>query len=437
MSETVDFSRLADWIDWLQQLNPDRIELGLQRVRQVWQQLHAHIGSTVITVAGTNGKGSVVAMLEQVLRASGHRVIAYTSPHLLRFNERIRIDGMEVDDGALVQAFQRVAAAQHAVAGNLTYFEFTTLAALWLISEQQPDVALLEVGLGGRLDAVNIIAADAAVLTSIGLDHMQWLGNSRAAIAAEKVAIARPGALLVCGDTDPPAVIRQQARAVQARLLLIGRDFDMKLATAADGSRVCRFCAGWLAQAIDLPLPLMSGQHQRNNMACVMALLTAPASPLVMPDITPATVSLPATRVPARQQRLRTNPELIVDVAHNEQAVAMLVDNLRRDAVKGRTRVVLAMLADKDVAAVISTLQPLADQWLLPQIPGCRTLPPQQLQQLLLAKGVAAADICCYAGVTAAVSAALLQAQADDRIVVLGSFVTAAALLAEWPIGLV
>jgi len=437
-----DSNLLSDWIEWLEQLNPDRIELGLERVRQVWQQLDCHIASTIVTVAGTNGKGSVVAMLEQVQLASGRSVMAYTSPHLLRFNERIRIDGVAVADAALVQAFQQVAAAQAESGQRLTYFEFTTLAALWLIARQHADVSVLEVGLGGRLDAVNIIDTDAAVLTSIGMDHMQWLGDSRQAIAGEKVAIARPGKLLVCGDADPPAVIGEHARAIGARLLQIGVDFDLieTAAAAAPGGNNAlqgRFHASWLQQPFSVPLPVMAGAHQRHNMACVLALLTAPDSPLAPSP--PAQVPSPqllhalsTTRVPGRQQRLRERPELIVDVAHNEQAVAVLVDNLQRHPVCGRTLIVLAMLADKDFPAVLRCLQPLADQWLLPQIDSRRALPPQSLQQWLLTSGVAAASIHDYPNVTDAVGTALNVAQPDDRIVVLGSFVTAAALLADW-----
>lgn len=442
-----DSNLLSDWIAWLEQLNPDRIELGLERVRRVWQQLDCAIASTIITVAGTNGKGSVVAMLEQVQLASGRSVMAYTSPHLLRFNERIRIDGVPVTDAALVPALQQVATAQAESGQRLTYFEFTTLAALWLIARQQADVTVLEVGLGGRLDAVNIIDTDAAVLTSIGMDHMQWLGDSRQAIAGEKVAIARPGRLLVCGDTDPPAVIGEHARAIGARLLQIGVDFDLIESAAAaspDGNDALqgRFHASWLQQPVSVPLPVMAGAHQRHNTACVLALLTAPDSPLVslsMAASSPAPVpppqllhALSTTRVPGRQQRLRERPELIVDVAHNEQAVAVLVDNLQRHPVCGRTLIVLAMLADKDYPAVLRCLQPLADQWLLPQIDSRRALPPQSLQQWLLTSGVAAASMHHCPNVTAAVRTALNAAQPDDRIVVLGSFVTAAALLADW-----
>ncbi len=423
-------AQLADWIAWLEQLNPDRVELGLERVRCVWEQLDRDIDSTVITVAGTNGKGSVVAMLEQVLLASGHSVVAYTSPHLLRFNERIRINSTEVDDAALVQAFHAISAAQTAAAVRLTYFEFTTLAALWLITEQQPEVALLEVGLGGRLDAVNIIDADAAVITSIGLDHMQWLGNSRAAIAAEKVAIARPGRLLVCGEPDPPPVISRQAAALEAHLLQIDIDFALEPATdASSGADQYRFTADWLQADLGLPQLAMPGQHQRNNSACVLALLTAPQSPLLVNDLPAAVTSLTGTSLIGRQQVLRQQPLLLVDVAHNEQAVAALVATLQSTACSGRTWIVLAMLADKDINAVVQNLRPIADHWLLPEIPAPRALPARRLQHTLLKQGVAAAAIARHDDVLTATNSALQQAQSDDRIVVLGSFVTAAALL--------
>ena len=423
-------AQLADWIAWLEQLNPDRIELGLQRVRCVWEQLERRIDSTVITVGGTNGKGSVVAMLEQVLLAAGHGVVAYTSPHLQRFNERIRINASDVDDIALVHAFNRVAAAQTAAAIKLTYFEFTTLAALWLITEQQPEVALLEVGLGGRLDAVNIIDADAAVITSIGLDHMQWLGNTRAAIAAEKVAIARPGRLLVCGEPDPPTVISRQAAAQEAQLLQIGADFALEPTTdAVTGADQYRFTADWLLADLGLPQLAMPGQHQRNNSACVLTLLTAPQSPLVVNDLPAAVTSLAGTSLIGRQQVLRQQPLLLLDVAHNEQSVAALVATLQSAACHGRTWIVLAMLADKDINAVVHELRPIADHWLLPEIPAPRALQAQRLRHMLLTQGVAAAVITLHEDVLAATNSALQQAQSDDRIVVLGSFITAAALL--------
>ncbi len=434
MSAYVSSRSLTDWLAWLERQNPDRIELGLKRVRRAWRQLGRGIESTVITVGGTNGKGSVVAMLEQALLANDRRVIAYTSPHLLRFNERIRIQGADVDDVTLVQAFEVVAQAMANAAVELTYFEFTTLAALWLIAEQQPDVALLEVGLGGRLDAVNIIAADAAVITSIGLDHQHWLGTNRASIATEKVAIARPGRLLICAEPDPPLEIRQHADKVQAKLMQIGEDFTVAAMDAEPESwSGWSFAADWLPQPLLLPPLSLSGQQQYNNAAAVLALLTCTDSPLPALDMRRVIAALSATRVPGRQQRLCARPELIIDVAHNEQAVAMLVDSLLGAACRGRTWIVLAMLADKDVAAVVERLSVLADHWLLPQLHSQRALPPQALQQLLLQRGVAAADIGCHATVTAALEHAMQRARADDRIVVLGSFVTVAALMADWP----
>lgn len=432
MSEAIRFQNLGAWTDWLGQLNPDRIELGLQRVQVVWEQLRCPITSKVVTVAGTNGKGSVVAMLEQALLGCGRTTIAYTSPHLLRFNERVRSNGTDVDDASLVQALNAVARAAAASGQNLTYFEYITLAALWLIADLQPDVAVLEVGLGGRLDAVNSIAADAAVITSIGLDHQQWLGTTRASIATEKVHIARPGKVLICGEPDAPAEIGDHARRIAAPVLQINRDFAIRHATGADADMPgAQFQAAWLQQPLAVPALRMPGEHQWQNAATALALLTWPDSPVYLEDQQATARLVAATRLAGRQQLLACAPQLMVDVAHNEQAVAALVAELQQSSCSGRTWLVFAMLADKDVAAVIHRLLPLSGHWLLPQIPGKRAMPPAQMQQLLLAAGVGAETIARHDSVPAAVASALQQADACDRIVVLGSFVTAAEYLSN------
>ncbi|MDO5506489.1 MAG: folylpolyglutamate synthase/dihydrofolate synthase family protein [Pseudoxanthomonas suwonensis] len=344
---------LEDWLLEIEQRHPRDIELGLDRIRSV----HARMRLTrpapqVITVAGTNGKGSTVAFIESIARAAGWRVGSYTSPHLLRYNERVRIDGEDVDDASLVAAFQAVEDARGDV--PLTYFETGTLAALWLFANAAPDLAVLEVGLGGRLDAVNIVDADVAVITTVDLDHQDWLGGDIEAIGREKAGIARPWKPLVLGDDDPPASVLRHAYAIGAPSWRIANDF---FAEPVDASHWRWRDVGFEAV---LPRPRLAAPVQLRNAACAIAALRA------LPDAPPASAYGPgllAARAAARLQRWeRDGVEWWVDVGHNPQAARALAQALD-EAPPMPTHAIYSALADKDVTAVVAALAARVEHW--------------------------------------------------------------------------
>lgn len=404
---------LADWLAWQEGLNPKGIELGLERVRQVWDALGAPPpAATLISVAGTNGKGSVVAYCDAILRAGGYRVGTYTSPHLQRYNERIRIDGSEVSDAALCEAFSAVDAARGDV--PLTYFEFGTLAALWLFSRAPLDAAVLEVGLGGRLDAVNLVDADLALVSSIDLDHQEWLGNDRDSIGYEKAGIFRAARPAVCGDPEPPPRLVAHADAIGARLQLAGRDF-----------RAVRHGDQWDFEARSgarrgLPLPGMRGRHQLANAATALAGLGAIVARLPV-DQRAVREGLLSARVPGRMELFPGDPPWLLDVAHNPHAARALAATLADQYVAGRTLAVLGMLTDKDAAQVVGALDGQVDHWLLVGTEGPRGMSAGQLRERLPA-GLSC-ELC--SDVTAAMRRARTQAHGDDRLLVLGSFLVA------------
>jgi dihydrofolate synthase/folylpolyglutamate synthase len=414
------FSTLADWLAWQETLHPRKIDLGLERVMRVAERMQLLTpGHGVITVAGTNGKGSSVAMLESILSSAGYRVGCYTSPHLLRYNERIRIAGEEIDDAALCAAFESVDMARGDT--SLSYFEFGTLAALQLFSLARLDIALLEVGMGGRLDAVNILDADAALVTSIDIDHSAWLGEDREAIGREKAGIFRPGRPAVCSDPEPPASVFKQARAVSAHWYAPGCGFDWSTSGR-----------GWNWQSHekafqDLPLPALPGSHQLQNAAGVLMVLNVLREqfPLHREDIERGLV---AVTLAGRCQFLPGGIETILDVAHNPDSAEKLAQLLRDRSIRGRTRMVLGMLSDKDAAAFTTVLSPVVDDWYLATLPGERGLTAVQLQRLI---GGRAEHV--ISRLFEDVETACRQAHADavdgDRVVVCGSFVTVAKAL--------
>src|SRR5689334_14959058 len=296
---------LAGWLDYQQRVHPRAIELGLDRVRAVWQRLGApRPAPCVITVGGTNGKGSTVAFLEAMLRADGKRVGAYTSPHLLRYNERVRIDGIDADDATLIEAFDRIETARGDIA--LTYFEYGTLAALMLFASTKLDVALLEVGLGGRLDAVNIIDADVAIVTTVDIDHQDWLGNDRDSIGREKAGIFRAGRPAIIGDSNAPRGLLEAAEHVGADVRIAWRDFSMRT-----------MCHGWHWRSGDsdlaLPFPALEAPCQTENAAAAIAALYALRDRLGW-DVRAIARGVADARIGARVQRFASAPELIVDV---------------------------------------------------------------------------------------------------------------------------
>lgn len=414
------FDNLEDWLRWQQSLHPHTIELGLERVGAVARRLGlVKPRHQVITVAGTNGKGSCVAMLEAILIDAGYRVGSYTSPHLLRYNERVRVQHETVSDAALCETFDRIELARQSV--SLSYFEFGTLAAMLIFADSGLDVAIMEVGLGGRLDAVNLLDPDVALITSIDLDHTEWLGADREAIGFEKAGIMRAGRPVVCGDPEPPASIAVHAASVGARLYQFNADFSYR---REDGDWT------WQAGSTEytgLPLPALRGEIQLQNASAVLMGLTLLAARL---PVSQSSISSGLRRVSlaGRYQRLSGSPEVILDVAHNPAGARVFAATLRAAPSAGRTLGVFAVLADKDAASMVDALKDQIDHWYLAANHSERALPIAELRQLLGER--VAGRIESFDGVVQAYSAARKAAADRDRIIVFGSAFTVAEVLA-------
>jgi len=401
---------LAEWLDWQLQLHPHSIELELERVQKVAARLDVlPLAARCVIVAGTNGKGSCVRLLETLLRARGQRVGAYTSPHLWRYNERIRIDGADADDAALCTAFAAVEEARQEV--QLTFFEYGTLAALWLFQQAELDFALLEVGLGGRLDAVNIVDAEVALITNIGLDHTAWLGDTRAAIGLEKAGVMRADQAVVCTDKDLPRTVSGHAAVIGADLYRLEREF----AIDAQGWH------GWAGRQVSWSARLPAHVLPENlaGVLAVMALLGQwPLSATVVMQACQAQGGLHGRREVIEQDGL----SLIFDVAHNVEAVTVLAQSLRDNPVAGATHIVLGMLADKPVRRVARMLLPLADHVYAADL--------AEISERGLDAAALAQQCGCGARPAgppaAALAAAKTAAKVGDRIVVCGSFFTVA-----------
>lgn len=407
---------LGQWLAWQEQLHPKRIELGLGRVRSVAQVLGLLDTSVrTVTVAGTNGKGSTAKLISSLLQAEGRTVGLYTSPHLLRYNERICIGGEPVDDAALCAAFRAVDVARADI--SLTYFEFGTLAALYLFKQAKVDCQVLEVGLGGRLDAVNIVDTDCAVLTSIGLDHQDWLGSDLAGIAAEKLGIVRADQPLICGQIDPLADVSRQARQTGARVYQLGVEFECS--AGADSWTYSEPNVRWQG----LPPPQASGSHQIGNAAVALQAVKQLLGRL--PERHHVDAALRVAGLPGRSQRLG---RIWLDVSHNAQAGAALAAHLRGVPCAGRRHLLLAMLADKDACAYLQALMGSVDTLLCAGLSGERGRDAGQLQQAVAP--VWTGDV--GRAETVAAGLAVLQASAgpNDEIVVCGSFHTVAEALA-------
>jgi dihydrofolate synthase/folylpolyglutamate synthase len=410
---------LAGWLTWMEAHHPRQIELGLERVAAVAANLTIDLSrGKIITVGGTNGKGSCVAFLEAILRAAGYRVGAYTSPHLLHYNERVRIDGVAVSDAQLCEAFSAVHAALGEI--SLTYFEFGTLAAFWLFQQAQLDVVILEVGLGGRLDAVNIIDADVAVLTSIDLDHQDWLGPDRESIGAEKAGIFRAHRPAICVDPNPPASVIDGAKKTAAYFFAVGAAFDY---TESDSS--WRWSGTQLPRSanydnLPLPsLPLPSAAAALAALHCLEFKIDADA----------IAAGLRAASLAGRFQRISIGAvEVILDVGHNPHAARWLSQRLLQTRAHGRTLAVFAMMADKDIAAVVDALKNCTDSWYVGALPeNPRAASVDVIIEKLQSANASA--ITALPTVLDAYNAAFAQAQPGDRVVVFGSFFTVAAVL--------
>ena len=424
----IDSTSLPDWLAFIERQHPKSIDMGLERVREVARRLGlARPARHVITVAGTNGKGSTVALIEAIARAAGLKVGAYTSPHLLAYNERVRIDGGDARDADLVAGFEAVEAARlDPGAGQgapiaLTYFEYGTLCALWLFARADLDLAILEVGLGGRLDATNLVDPDVAVITTVDLDHQDYLGDDREAIGHEKAGIARAWKPLVLGDDDPPSSVLGRAYAIGASAVRIGCDFFFEPVDA----RHWRWHE--VGYEVVLPMPRLAAPVQLRNAAVAIAALRA--LDVEVPDAALAE-GVATAHLPGRLQRFeRDGVEIVVDVGHNPQAARELAAWLRAAPVTGRTHAVFAALADKDAAGVVAAVGPSIDRWHLAGLVehGPRGTDVASFAQRL--DGTAAAAGGQHGDVAQALAAARAVATAGDRILVFGSFHAAAAAL--------
>lgn len=423
------FSRLDDWLSWQQTLHPRAIELDLTRLRLTLDALGWQPPTCpVVTIGGTNGKGSSVALLQRILACAGYRVGTFTSPHLVRYNERITIGGQEISDAALIEAFERIDAARGD--GTLTFFEFNALAALLAFERASLDAIILEVGMGGRLDAVNVVDADVAVVTSIALDHCDWLGGDLEAIAAEKAGIFRTGRPAVFGARQMPKAIGEQARRIGADLLRLGLDFDAEL-NPERGPAYAEW--SWSskrsgARLEGLPAPALPGEVQYDNAAVVLQVLHCLRDRLPV-DRRAIEAGLRTVRLDGRFQVIPGEIEWVLDVAHNPAAARALAAQLRASARAGRTFAVCGILADKDIESIAHQLRGCFTDWIVVGLSGPRALPPQALAQRLAREG--AQVVATAASVAQACSIARQMAARGDRIVAFGSFLTVGPAL-EW-----
>lgn len=417
---------LPQWVDYIQHQHWRSIEMTLDRVARVWHRLDDGTGCYTISVAGTNGKGSTVGFLEQALVRSGLRAGAYTSPHLVRFNERVRIDGVAVSDAEICRALCRVEEA----AGHtpLTYFEYATLCALCLFQRNRVQVRVLEVGMGGRLDAVNIIDADVSVITAIGLDHQAWLGADRESIALEKAGIIRSKRPVVCSDPDMPNSLSAAAAEKQAPLVAVDRDFFLE--ETSDGhvwhGENTLFSGDWkTVPAVQVPFP---GQHQKFNLAGALAVLSILAKSLRL-DKKRVVRGIAGASIDARCQIVSRSPLTILDVAHNDDSVRMLAQFLDQHPVCGTSIAVFGGLRDKALAHFADLLGRRIDRWMLAGLEaGDRGQTARELAEKI-SPVVEDQYLECFDDPLAAYSKAVQQAGHDDRIIVFGSFITVGAIL--------
>jgi len=425
-------TNLSDWLAYCERLHPKNIDMGLDRVRAVVQRLNGgqgvHPDCAIITVAGTNGKGSTCAMLEAIYQEAGYRTGFYTSPHLVHFEERCRVLGEIVQADALLPSFADVEQARRGNGSDqpeigLTYFEFTTLAIVLTLARAQLDVMILEVGLGGRLDAVNVFDPDCAVITSIDLDHMEFLGADREAIGYEKAGIMRTGRPVVVGDPVPPQSVLDRALEIGADLWRLGRDFHF----AGDKQQW-----GWTGRSrrySGLAYPALRGANQLVNASGVLAALEAlhPRLPVTAQAVRNG---LALVELPGRFQIVPGQPTLVLDVAHNPHSVAALTENLDAMGYFPTTHAVFGAMADKDLAPMFKRISPLVDRWYFTDLPTPRAAAAADLQ----AGWQAAAErkdvqTATFATPQAALDAAVAAADPADRIVVFGSFYTVGGVL--------
>ena len=407
------FDTVAEWLAWQEVAHPIAVDPGLERVGAVWRRLQPARAATVLTVGGTNGKGSVSAYLDAMLRAAGYDTGLFTSPHLVRYNERIRVRGREVSDAALLTAFERIEAARGAT--SLTFFEWNTLAAFVVFAHERVDVAVLEVGMGGRLDAVNLPDADVAAVVSVGLDHCEWLGATVEQIGVEKAGIFRAGRPAIFGSRGIPQSVLKSAADCGARLRRLGVDFDF--VERADGWDY----VGFGSRRRELPLPALEGSVQLGNAATALAVLEAAEPAVLVPDEA-VRAGLQAVCLPGRFQVVAGDPEWILDVAHNPDAVRALATALATRGHRGRTIAVCGILGDKDIDSIVRILARQVGQWIAAGLEGPRALPSAELARRIAAAG--GARVTATDSVVAGLREARACAAPGDRVLVFGSFLT-------------
>ncbi len=433
---------LASWLSYIEGLHPKSIAMGLDRVRLMIDRLQLDPKFPIITVAGTNGKGSTCAMLEQIYKQAGYHVGCYSSPHLLRYNERVRVDAIEVTDEDLCAAFNAVDSARVDVNNQgtpLTYFEVGTLAAMWHFMQTGVEVAILEVGLGGRLDAVNAFEPSCSIITSIDLDHQEFLGNTRESIGFEKAGIYRSSLPAICGDANPPASLVAYAHEIHADFMSLNRDFDCHL------NEDCWQYIGHKKILYTLPLPVLQGRYQLNNAACAITAIESLQSRLPV-EIDAIKNAMLLVRLAGRFQTVSKfaatsdTPWVILDVAHNPHAAKALAENLR--AIKtqssnvrtGKTFAVFAMLADKDIKGVIDAVKHEIDAWYVAGIDHARGALAKDLAEMI-AGVIPNASIQTFNDANNAYQQACIDIEAcidvneNDKIIVFGSFFTVSTVM--------
>jgi dihydrofolate synthase/folylpolyglutamate synthase len=427
MSDDTLPTTLDGWLARCERLHPKEIDMTLDRTLAVKQQLGLAFKVPVITVAGTNGKGSTCAMLESIALQAGYRVGLYIKPHFVHFEERCRVNGQSVAAEELIPHFEAVEKARIALGLSLSYFEFTTLAIARLLSEAAVDMVILEVGLGGRLDAVNAIDTDCAIITSIDIDHIEYLGPDRESIGREKAGIMRTGKPVVVSDPVPPQSILDRATEIGADIWRFGRDFNYA------GDKQQWSWAGRDKRFNGMAYPALRGANQLLNASGVLAAFEAMREQL---PITAQAVrnGLAMVELTGRFQIIPGQPVLVLDVAHNPHAVATLAQNMDQMGFHPRTQVVFGAMQDKDLEAILRRMAPLVDHWHFCDLPIPRAAKAEDLKQLherLALKGPGPVGVTCHADPAAALHAAVAQADPADRIVVFGSFYTVGGVLKE------
>jgi dihydrofolate synthase/folylpolyglutamate synthase len=422
------FDNLDDWLKYLETAHPVGIDMGLERITRVKDALKLNFQAVVFTVGGTNGKGSTCALLESVLLAASYKVGCHTSPHLLSFNERARVNGENVSDELLLEHFKAVELARASLpdAPTLTYFEFTTLAIMHLFATADLDAVILEVGLGGRLDAVNMIDTDCAIVTSIDLDHMEYLGNTREKIAFEKAGIFRSDKPAICADPVPPQSLIDHAGSIGADLWLLGKDYNFQ------GDKQQWGWAGRGKRFSGLGYPALRGANQLLNASAVIAALIAVRDRLPV-GAQEIRNGMAWVELPGRFQVLPGQPTIILDVAHNPHASAALAQNLENMAYHPYTIAVFGAMADKDIDGVLKPMMDKIDFWYLCDLPTPRAASAESLAARLRSLGFkegADSGIEVFSSPALAYESALKKAGEGDRISVFGSFYTVAGVLA-------